>query len=187
MKYDYYIKSDERKGDAYIFLNIDMSKDRLSDFVLKSDGLRDYSWKQGKGEMMIEARLDISAFEKEKKAYVIVDFVNPEYCNLDIYFDPSHFKVERRSNVDVLEEKIEVSPNPFIEAVYARLSSSERGESEWTIYSIDGRLVYQSHKTIESDIEEFKFDLTNFESGVYYLKSKLPNGKILMKKIVKMK
>ena len=187
-KYSYELECIDQTGLHKLVLYVAAPSGYSNDFIVISPELLGYTVVDEEGTLTIEADLDLSGYNGEgEQACFTVNFIDPNICNVEICFGPSDCPEERRDFIIDRIEKLEVSPNPFSETINAKLRSNELGESEWIIYDINGSLVYHSWKTIDSNIDEFKIDLADYNSGVYYLKIILPNGNNLMKKIIKIR
>lgn len=103
-------------------------------------------------------------------------FYNYGYPMLDWYYDHFVGIVENESNTSIV-----VYPNPTQDYIRIELSDNASCQSV-TIYSIDGRLVFE---TQDATAQPTTINVANLKSGVYIIKVKLTDGNDYVAKIVK--
>ena len=101
------------------------------------------------------------------------------------YFFPLGITL-RRHYSDVPENNEETSfcsvyPNPVNDCIRIELSDNASCQSV-SIYSIDGRLVFE---TQDAMVQPTTINIANLKSGVYIVKVKLSDGKEYMERIIK--
>jgi hypothetical protein len=70
-----------------------------------------------------------------------------------------------------------VYPNPTNETLHLRFDSYGEGTFNFEIYNAQGQLLSRSEKNIAASPWNFmEFDLTNYATGIYFLKVCYPNG-----------
>ena len=185
--YSYEVGCNDENGIYTISLDIETIDGFNNEFNIKGKELVGYKMIEEEGHLFIKADVDLSAHDLDEKICFEVEFINSEQCNVEICFVPSNCPIiEKRITVGRLNENdLNIFPNPFSETLTIELRSSELGESLWTLFDVNGRLIYQSLKPLEKKNEEFNIDLTDYNSGLYYLKVILPDGSSLIKKVVK--
>jgi hypothetical protein len=85
--------------------------------------------------------------------------------------------------IDLLKEKISVSPNPFYHDLEIAIETKERGDAKVLIYNMLSQVIFEDTFKINSDAAVLKISPT-IPSGVYLLKLHI-GGKIIIEKIIK--
>lgn len=77
---------------------------------------------------------------------------------------------------------IQVSPNPVEDILTIQFESNQINKTNITMYTITGQMVYGSNKLIQNN-RNVKIDVSQLQSGLYFLKIKSDGNKTVVKKI----
>jgi PKD repeat protein len=76
-------------------------------------------------------------------------------------------------------------PNPTDGISYLTLNSKLPSNAKVNIYSIDGRLIFQSNKELTQGENNIRLDLTNIEPGMYFVEIMSKNERVTAKLMIK--
>jgi hypothetical protein len=84
----------------------------------------------------------------------------------------------------ILQNKIVVSPNPFINRFTLQFQSLTNERIQWQLLDMSGRVIKQQFCQVSKGINQLYIDATNLPSGTYLLQL-LTNGGLRSEKIIK--
>jgi hypothetical protein len=90
------------------------------------------------------------------------------------------------SSNDIISEKLELNiyPNPTSKNINISVSENNLKEYRWVIYNDLGSIVNQSRTIKKSNIVNEKIDVSNLNSGVYFI-SFISGEKVITKEFIK--
>ncbi len=87
-------------------------------------------------------------------------------------------------NENILAQQVQVYPNPVNDQFTLNIDTDAYGLEEMSIYNASGILVNRA--AVVSGSREMKVDISNLNSGIYYLTVKLDNGSMISKSVIKL-
>ena len=70
----------------------------------------------------------------------------------------------------ILEEKVNLYPNPASKEVNFEFSTMEKGEYTLSIFDVLGKKVYQDRIDVKEDIYKKTIDIMDLRKGIYFVK-----------------
>ena len=84
-----------------------------------------------------------------------------------------------------VEEKLTTYPNPAISMITIRVSSQATGSTSLTIYDASGKSVRVSQFIKNNQVHEVPMNISNLNTGIYYVEVVTGNQKKMVTKFVK--
>ncbi len=84
-------------------------------------------------------------------------------------------------NAEEIKNKIELYPNPANDVVYIRIDNMGQSIKEIFVFDVLGKEI----DNIKIDNYLYKYDISELESGIYFINIRLENGEVFSKKFIK--
>ena len=81
----------------------------------------------------------------------------------------------------IIDKQISVYPNPSSDYLFIQLPNNEKLES-LELYNVEGRR--KDHKSIRTDFNSYKIDVSHLTQGLYFLKMQLKKNKTVTRTII---
>jgi len=84
-------------------------------------------------------------------------------------------------NAQEIQNRIELYPNPANDVVYVRIDNMGQNINELFVFDVLGKEI----KNIKLNNPLYKYDISELESGIYFISVRLENGEVFSKKFIK--
>jgi hypothetical protein len=85
--------------------------------------------------------------------------------------------------VDLLTNSLELYPNPSSGEINVIISNNNDGNAEVQVVSVSGKILYSNVFNVTKENNTFKFNLSNYSAGLYFLVVRI-NGSTMQTKLL---